>query len=102
LLPNSDLSPNEISISEVDDVSDRVICEPLLLAGVRAALVGTTLYNRFGVESAVEIIAELVLLLVGWTAESAPVLESKEALVEVALLLLVDLEDLTDGCTVPP
>jgi len=52
--------------------------------------------------SAVEITAELALLLVGWIAESAPVLENKEALVEVALLLLVNLEGLTDGCTVPP
>jgi len=103
-----------------DEVSDRMICGLLLLTGVRAALVfnvGITLFSGIGpvlVESRVKSVVLLVdmaaksillllgrtvespLLLVGLTVELAPVLESREALVEAAAVLLVD------GCMMPP
>jgi len=106
-----------------DEVSDRVICGLLLLTGVKAALVvnvGTTLFSGIGsvlVESRVKSVVLLVdmtaksvllplgrtvesaLLLIGMTVELAPVLESREALVETAAVLLVDF---TEGCMMPP
>jgi len=98
-----------------------VICGLLLLTGVRAALVvnvGTTLFSGIGVfgsrvKSVVLLVemtvksvllplgrtVESALLLVGMTVELAPVLESREALVKAAAVLLVDF---TEGCMIPP